>query len=218
MVEAVQRLVAGYRGFRNRYYEQRPDHMRELVERGQSPDVLVIACADSRIDPALLFDSEPGELFVVRNVANLVPSYGPDGNAHGTSAAMEFAVRDLGVRHVVILGHSACGGIGALRATSAGEELPRDFIEPWMQIAAEACPCDADGNVPDQETVEHGGIRVSLRNLMSFPWIAEKVEAGDLLLHGWWVDLQAGRLCSIDPDGDGMTEIVAGEAPSDVAD
>ena len=218
MVETVKRLIAGYRGFRARYYEQRPDRMRQLVEQGQSPDVLLIACADSRIDPALLFDSEPGELFVVRNVANLVPPYGPDDNPHGTSAAMEFAVRDLGVRHIVILGHSACGGIGALRATSAGEEFARDFIAPWMRIAADACPCDADGNVPDQETVEHGGIRVSLANLMTFPWIAEKVAAGDLLLHGWWVDLQAGRLCSIDPDGDAMTELVAGEAPSDVAD
>lgn len=218
MVEAVQRLVAGYRGFRTRYYEQRPDRMRELVERGQSPDVLVIACADSRIDPALLFDSEPGELFVVRNVANLIPPFGPDGNPHGTSAAMEFAVRDLGVCHVVILGHSACGGIRALRVTSAGEELPRDFIEPWMQIAADACPCDADGNVPDQETVEHSSIRVSLRNLMTFPWIAEKVGAGDLFLHGWWVDLHAGRLCSIDPEGDGVTELVAGETTINVAD
>ncbi len=218
MVEAVQRLVAGYRGFRARYYEQRPERMHELAVHGQSPDVLVIACADSRIDPALLFDSEPGELFVVRNVANLVPPYGPDGHPHGTSAAMEFAVRDLGVRHVVILGHSACGGIGALRATSAGEELPRDFIAPWMQIAADACPCDADGNVPDQETVEHAGIRVSLRNLMSFPWVAEKVEAGELHLHGWWVDLQAGRLCSIDPEGDGMTELVAGETTINAAD
>lgn len=216
MVEAVQRLIAGFRGFRARYYEQRPDRMRELVERGQSPDVLLIACADSRLDPALLFDSEPGELFVVRNVANLVPPYGPDAAPHGTSAAMEFAVRDLGVRHIVILGHSACGGIAALRATSAGEEFPRDFIAPWMQIAAQACPCDADGNVPDQETVEHGGIRVSLANLMTFPWVAEKVEAGELNLHGWWVDLRDGRLCSIAADG--VSELVAGAVTPDAAD
>ena len=218
MVEAVQRLIVGYRGFRARYYEQHPDRMRELAEQGQSPDVLIIACADSRVDPALLFNSEPGELFVVRNVANLVPPCGPDDEPHGTSAAMEFAVRDLGVRHIIILGHSACGGIAALRATAAGKDLPRDFIAPWMQIAAEACPCDADGNVPDQEAVEHGSIRVSLGNLMSFPWIADKVGAGDLRLHGWWVDLQSGRLCDIDPESNCMSELVAGRATSDAAD
>ena len=216
MLETVQRLITGYRGFRARYYEQRPDRMRSLVEQGQSPDVLLIACADSRVDPAILFDSEPGDLFVVRNVANLVPPYAPDDEPHGTSAAMEFAVRDLGVRHIIILGHSACGGIQALRATAAGEQLPRDFIAPWMQIAAAACPCDVEGNVPDQETVEHGAIRVSLDNLMTFPWILEKVEAGQLDLHGWWVDLRAGRLCNITSDG--MSELVAGETPLDVTD
>ncbi|MEP4377453.1 MAG: carbonic anhydrase [Alphaproteobacteria bacterium] len=218
MVESVHRLIAGFKGFRARYYEQRPERMKELAEQGQHPDVLLIACADSRIDPALLFDSEPGELFVVRNVANLVPPYGPDENPHGTSSAIEFAVRDLGVRHIVILGHSACGGIQALRATSAGEEFPRDFIAPWMQIAADACPCDADGNVPDQETVEHSCIRVSLNNLMTFPWITERIDAGDLLLHGWWVDLQAGRLCAVDHKGDGIRDLVAGEGELGVAD
>lgn len=217
MVESVQRLVAGFKGFRARYYEQRPERMKELAEQGQHPDVLLIACADSRIDPALLFDSEPGELFVVRNVANLVPPYGPDDNPHGTSSAIEFAVRDLGVRHIVILGHSACGGIQALRATSAGEKFERDFIAPWMQIAAGACPCDADGNVPDQETVEHSGIRVSLSNLMTFPWIAEKIEAGDLHLHGWWVDLQTGRLCAVEREGDGVRDLVAGQGEFGVA-
>ncbi len=218
MVEAEQRLITGYRGFRARYYEQCPERMHDLAVHGQSPDVLFIACADSRIDPALLFDSEPGELFVVRNVANLVPPYGPGENPDATCAAMEFAVRDLGVQHIVILGHSACGGIKALRATMAGEDLPRDFIGPWIQNAADACPCDADGNVPEQEAVEHAGIRMSLRNLMTFPWIAEKVEAGDLHLHGWWVDLLAGRLCDINPDGDGLTQLVAGEIPDNVAD
>lgn len=217
MVESVYRLVAGFKGFRARYYEQRPERMKELAEQGQHPDVLLIACADSRIDPALLFDSEPGELFVVRNVANLVPPYGPDDNPHGTSSAIEFAVRDLGVGHIVILGHSACGGIQALRATSAGEKFERDFIAPWMQIAADACPCDADGNVPDQETVEHAGIRVSLDNLMTFPWITEKIEAGDLHLHGWWVDLQAGRLCAVDLNGDGVRDLVAGQGEFGVA-
>jgi len=218
MVEAVQRLVAGFRGFRARYYEQRPERMHDLALHGQSPEVLLIACSDSRVDPALLLGSEPGELFVIRNVANLVPAYGPDDNPHGTSSAIEFAVRDLGVRHIVVLGHSACGGIQALRASCAGEKSAREFIAPWMEIATDACPCGADGSVPDQETVEHAGIRISLQNLTTFPWIAEKVQAGELHLHGWWVDLQAGRLCMVNLHGDGVEEMVAGEVTFDVAD
>jgi carbonic anhydrase len=210
MVEAIERLVAGFRGFRARYYEQRPERMRELAERGQTPDVMLIACSDSRVDPALLLDSEPGELFIARNVANLVPPYGPDDGLHGTSAALEFAVRDLKVKHIVVLGHSACGGIEALRAARSGTPNRREFIAPWMEIASEACPCGADGDVPEQHAVEQDSIRISLRNLRTFPWIAERIAGGDLKLHGWWVDLEQGRLCAVDPDGTQMDELVTG--------
>ena len=211
MVDAIDRLVAGFRGFRARYYEQRPERMRELSDRGQSPEVMLIACSDSRVDPALLLDSEPGELFIVRNVANLVPPYGPDDGLHGTSAALEFAVRDLGVRHIIVLGHSACGGIEALRATVSGTPNGREFIAPWMEIAAAACPCGAGGTVPDQSTVEQDAIRISLRNLDTFPWIAEKVVSGEIQLHGWWVDLDKGRLCAVNPEKDTMREVVGGK-------
>lgn len=217
MVEAVDRLVAGFRGFRTRNYVQHPERMRDLVTHGQSPEILLITCSDSRVDPALLFGSLPGELFIVRNVANLVPPYWPAENPPGTSAAIEYAVRDLGVGHIVVLGHSACGGIQALRAVTSGEEFPREFIVPWVRTAADACPCDADGNVPDQKTVEHAGIRLSLENLKTFPWVAERLETGDLHLHGLWFDMQAGRLCEIDPAGAGVTELVAGDG-GDVAD
>lgn len=206
MVEAVNRLIAGFRGFRARYYEQRPERMQELSARGQAPEVMVIACSDSRVDPALLLDAEPGELFMVRNVANLVPPYGPDARAHGTSAALEFAVRDLAVRHIIVLGHSACGGIQALRAVGAGQPSEREFIAPWMDIAAEACACSG-GAVPDQQTVEQQSIRISVRNLHTFPWIEERLRAGTLMVHGWWVDLAGGRLVAIDPDG-GATDLV----------
>ncbi len=111
MVDPIDRLIAGFRAFRARHYEARPELMRELVTVGQSPAVMMIACSDSRLDPALLLGTEPGELFIVRNVANLVPPYGPDDGLHGTSAALEFAVRDLGVQHIIVLGHSGCGGI-----------------------------------------------------------------------------------------------------------
>jgi carbonic anhydrase len=217
MVDAIDRLVAGFRGFRARYYEQRPERMRELAEQGQSPEVMLIACSDSRVDPALLLDSEPGEIFIVRNVANLVPPYGPDDGHHGTSAALEFAVRDLGVSHIVVLGHSACGGIQALRAAVSGEPSKREFIAPWVEIAKDACPCDEGDSVPDQSIVERDAIRISLANLKGFPWIAEKVACGQVQLHGWWVDLENGRLCAVDPDNGDMREIVGGELAADGA-
>ena len=214
MVESVHGLIAGYKGFRARYYEQRPERMKELAEQGQSPEVMLIACSDSRVEPAVLLDIEPGELFIARNVANLVPPYGPDENPHGTSSAIEFAVRDLKVRHIVVLGHSACGGIQALRQANKGEpseQGDREFIAPWMKIAEAACPCDAAGNVPGQEDVEQDSIRISLRNLMTFPWISSRVEAGELHLHGWWVDLLAGRLCAVEPNGGAVHDLVVGQ-------
>ena len=215
MVESVYRLIAGFKGFRARYYEQRPERMKELAEQGQSPDVMLIACADSRVDPALLLGSEPGELFVVRNVANLVPPYGPDDGLHGTSAALEFAVRDLKVRHIVVLGHSACGGIEALRAARSGAPGERSFIAPWMEIAAEACPCGIDGAVPEQSQVEQDSVRISLRNLRTFPWINQQINDGTLTLHGWWIDLNTGRLCAIDSDG--VNDLVVGQGEFGVA-
>lgn len=207
MVGAIDGLIAGFRVFRARYYGQRPEHMYELTTRGQSPAVMVIACSDSRVDPALLFATEPGDLFTVRNVANLVPPYTPDSNYHGTSAALEFGVRDLEVAYIVVLGHSACGGIQALREASAGAPADREFIAPWMEIAAAACRCEPGGTVPDPPSVEHEGIRISLKNLRGFPWLEDRVRAGELNLRGWWVDLVDGRLYEIGPDG-GMVDLV----------
>jgi carbonic anhydrase len=214
----IDGLIDGFRAFRTRYYEQQPQRMRELSERGQSPEVLVIACSDSRVDPALLLNAEPGDLFTVRNVANLVPPYHPDTNHHSTSAALEFAVRDLEVRHIVILGHSSCGGIAALRQSAAGTPIERDFIAPWMEIAADACRCAAGESVPDQQAVEHDGIRISLKNLRSFPWVDAQILAGKLTLHGWWVDLAGGRLCAISPDGDAIDLVAAPAEAAGVAD
>jgi carbonic anhydrase len=168
---------------------------------------MVIACSDSRVDPALLFATEPGDLFTVRNVANLVPPYTPDSNYHGTSAALEFGVRDLEATHIVVLGHSACGGIQALREASAGAPVEREFIAPWMEIAAAACRCEAGGAVPDPQSVEHESIRISLTNLHGFPWIEERVQAGALKISGWWVDLAEGKLCEIGPGG-GVFDLV----------
>jgi carbonic anhydrase len=195
---AIERLTAGLRGFRRRYYERQPEDMRRLVEEGQKPEVLMIGCSDSRVDPAILTRATPGELFIVRNVANLVPPYQPDANYHGTSAAIEFAVRSLNVGHIVVLGHAQCGGIRSLLRLRAGETVDGDFIAPWVSIANDACdryvPPEAEGQAG---AAERAGVRGSLDNLMTFPFVRERVEEGRLRLHGWWFDLESGELWEV---------------------
>ena len=201
---ALDRLIAGFRVFRAKYFEQRPGLYEGLASGGQSPEVLVIACSDSRVDPAILLNAEPGELFVVRNVANLVPPYQPDGHYHGTSAALEFAVRDLGVRHIVVLGHSRCGGIDALCRNLAGNPLPREFIGPWVSIAkpaTEACEHQRTDEA-QARAIGHAAVRTSVANLRTFPWVTDAEATGRLALHGWWFDLDAGALLGLDAAGD----------------
>ena len=195
---SLHRMLAGFRKFRDIYYEQRPERIRTLVEDGQHPHVLVIACSDSRVDPAIITQAEPGDLFVVRNVANLVPPYGPDDSYHSTSAALEFAVRDLGVSEIVILGHSHCSGIRALLDKGANAHSDREFIAPWVSIAAKAMHKLDEEN--ESERAAEGGraaLRVSMQNLLSFPWVAERVDAGKIGISGWWFDMQAGQLHGI---------------------
>ena len=161
---------------------------------------MVIACCDSRVDPAQIFDARPGEMFVVRNVANLVPPYVADGTARGTSAAIEFAVRDLGVKHVIVLGHSGCGGIQALIEHTGGKQLGRDFIAPWVSMVAHICAHVPRGPEftanPARRARQIGqrAILASLKNLHEFPWIEERVNTGALDLRGWWFDLEHGEL------------------------
>ena len=203
-MSVIDSLVAGFKAFRVTNFEQRPALYEALVN-GQQPEVLMIACSDSRVDPALLLNSQPGELFVVRNVANLVPPYAPDDNYHGTSAALEFAVRDLKVAHIVVLGHSRCGGMDVLRKASWGEKPDREFIAPWVSIAERACDCigqEAIAGPEGSRLVEQAGLKVSLENLMTFPWVRERVEAGNLTIHGWWFNLEKGELWGIAGSGD----------------
>ncbi len=192
----MQRLIEGYRRFRETAFRENRALYGALVSQGQAPRAMVIGCSDSRVDPAILFGTEPGEIFVVRNVANLVPPYAPSLDHHSTSAALEFAVRSLEVEHVIVLGHARCGGIAALLDSSGA--LGGDFIRPWMQIAAPAreralAEARAGGSDP-QRCCEHEAIKVSLANLESFPWVAERVRAGRLQLHGWYFDLATGEL------------------------
>ncbi|MBP2230683.1 carbonic anhydrase [Azospirillum agricola] len=204
--QPIRQLLAGIKGFRARYYERRPDSMRQLVTEGQHPEILMIGCSDSRVDPALLTQAEPGELFVVRNVANLVPPYQPDGSYHGTSAAIEYAVRSLGVSHVIVLGHAQCGGIQGLIRLRTGQTTDDDFVSPWVSIAGsaldpylggagnEASKADAERLQQNPGVIERAAIRTSVDNLMTFPFVRERVEAGTLSLHGWWFDLESGEL------------------------
>jgi carbonic anhydrase len=196
----MEQLIEGYRRFRASRWESERQRFEELSRYGQRPRALVIACSDSRVDPQMIFDAHPGELFAIRNVANLVPPYAPDAAYHGTSAALEFGVRALKVADLIVMGHALCGGVQALlEGTPDGFG---DFVEPWMAIAeparrrAMAVPAAARQEVCEQEAV-----RLSLANLLTFPWIREAVDAGRLRLHGCYFDTRSGALLVLDRNG-----------------
>ena len=172
-----------------------------LAQQGQRPQALVVGCIDSRVDPGVIFDTAPGEMLTVRNVANLVPPYKPDVAHHGTSAALEFGVRVLGISHIVVLGHGLCGGVQAL--LEGAPVNARDFVAPWMSMAESARERAMRTAAPAerQRFIEHEIIRLSLTNLMSFPWIAEPVVERKLRLHGAWFAIDTGVLTLLKPDG-----------------
>ena len=203
-----QRLSEGYKAF----YYARLRHEREryesLAAEGQKPEIMIIACCDSRAAPETIFDAAPGELFVVRNVANLVPPYKPDGDYHGTSAALEFAVQQLKVKHIVVMGHGRCGGVHAFREQADGavsEPLsPGDFIGKWISImdpASQDIRCGADAGIEiRQRALEEASIRNSLANLMTFPCVRILADKQRLQLHGAWFDISSGDLWIADRD------------------
>ncbi len=195
MNEFPPQLIDGYRSFLAGRLKAEQARYRELAEHGQSPAVMVIGCCDSRVSPEVIFDAGPGELFVVRNVANLVPPYAPDGAYHGVSAALEFAVQALRVKHIVVLGHARCGGIRAF--AEAGTPLsPGDFIGKWMSmIAPTAAAAGPTNHELDYLTrLEHASITTSIANLMTFPCISILAGRGKLHLHGAYFDVATGRL------------------------
>lgn len=190
----ISRLIAGFNSFRSLHYLKRGGAIKELAITGQHPDVCLIACADARVDPAILFNTDPGEVFIIRNVAALVPPYAPDGQYHGTSAAIEYAVRDLEVKHIVVLGHSGCGGIEALTDKSSSLIDQREFIGAWVSLAQEAQRVAGFPDGGGAVEVERASVQLSVTNLAGFPWIAERVASGTLSLHGWRFNLHEGRL------------------------
>lgn len=201
----LKTLIAGFRRFRQRYFMEQPELYQKLVERGQSPKAMVIGCCDSRAHPAHITDTPPGEIFVARNVANLVPPYVDDGKTHGTSAALEFAVKHLKVPHVVVMGHSQCGGIRALMEGRHRGQT-HTFIDPWMAVMAPAremvAEKHADTSLDEQcRLCERAAIGISLDNLLTFPFVKKAVEEGELKLHGWYFDIEQGELYERQTDG-----------------
>jgi carbonic anhydrase len=194
-------LLAGYRRFRSEQWPERRRLFEVLADRGQSPRTMVVACADSRVDPSMIFDTGPGELFVARNVAGLVPPYGPDPAHHGTSAALEFAVRVLRVQELIVMGHGLCGGVRALLRGVPPEAS--DFVGNWMHIAdaARDTALSCSGEDEQQLCAEQEVVKLSVGNLRTFPWVAEREAAGSLTLHGAHFDVRFGRLALLTREG-----------------
>ena len=192
-----QQLIDGYRAFLIGRLRHEQDRYRDLGESGQSPEIMVIGCCDSRVSPEAIFDARPGELFVVRNVANIVPPYAPDQRAHGVSAALEFGIGALKIKHIVVLGHAQCGGVRAY-AEDAEPLSPGDFIGNWMKLMAPAA--DKVGtrgalSPADYLTrLEQANVVNSLENLMTFPRLRKLIERGQVVVHGAYFGVATGQL------------------------
>lgn len=192
-MNSISDLLNGYRAFRDGPYKQQVD-LYESLGKGQSPNIMIIGCADSRADPADIFNAAPGQLFVVRNVANLVPPYEETDGLHGVSAALEFAVGSLNVGHIVVMGHGGCGGVQA--SLMAAEDRPLgQFIGPWVKLLDSARDEVLDtGSADPQTDLEHAGVGASISNLMTFPFVRDAVASGALELHGAWFAIAHGEL------------------------
>jgi carbonic anhydrase len=212
----VSKFLSGFKRFQHNYLGARRSYFDRLVHEGQHPNALVVACCDSRCDPALLTDCDPGDMFVVRNVANLVPPHTQAGSFAGTTSAIAFAVRNLEVEHIIVMGHAHCGGIRALMAQTTPSCNEDELITKWLSIAEDACN-KVMQEFPDSameikaKTCEQAAILISLGNLMSYPWIRRRVEAGELQLLGWYFDMPNGELLQYEPDSGEFRVLVAGQ-------
>jgi carbonic anhydrase len=192
-------LIEGHRRFlRDRHAPDKGRYL-QLAELGQTPTALVIACSDARVDVSAIFDAEPGALFILRNVANLVPPYEPEGKYHGTSAAVEYAALTLKVPHIIVLGHSRCGGVAAYRERSKGADAG-GFIGSWLTLLDDLTALESDVAAHGRDTAfELAAIRSSLKHLRSFPFVREREEAGLLALHGLYFDIASGTIIALEP-------------------
>ncbi|WNY25300.1 carbonic anhydrase [Methanolapillus millepedarum] len=200
----LNNLIRGFNRFHHRFFES-DNYLYDKLRHGQSPKTLIIGCSDSRVDPAILTDCKPGDIFVVRVVGNLVPPYEPDTKFHGVSSSIEYAVRFLKVEHIIILGHSSCSGINLLMTENDEQETESEFINSWVDIALPA------KNIVQKEMIgkpfeiqckvcEQAAMILSLENLMTFPWIAERVENNKLSLHAWYFELETGNIHNYDTE------------------
>lgn len=189
MQATLKKLLSGYQDFRRQYAAGNHSVMQSLASQGQKPEVMIIGCCDSRVDPSLILQCHPGDLFVVRNVANIVPPYECDEKHHGTSAALEFGVCQLNIKHLIILGHSQCGGIHALLN---GASTKNDFIANWVS-QIHVTPSDADPDI-----VAKNALTQSYRHCLSFPWIKSRLDEGTLMIHRWFFDIKTGEISAYD--------------------
>ncbi|MEX0838114.1 MAG: carbonic anhydrase [Parvibaculum sp.] len=211
-MDTIDSLIDGYRAFRAGAYKQNEARYQALAARRQRPKAMIIACCDSRADPAMIFSSDPGELFVVRNVANLVPPYQPDGNYHGTSAALEFGINALEITEIIVMGHASCGGIEALYDAGCGHPPEGEFISAWMSLATgvETAVREAHGDLDKAallRLMEQRAVVQSLEMLRTFPFVAKREADGRLRLHGWFYGIGSGKLSIYDAKTDRFAEV-----------
>jgi len=192
-------LIDGYHRFRTEVWPSERARYEALAHWGQSPETMIVACSDSRVDPQMIFGAVPGELFVVRNVAGLVPPYAPDAMAHGTSAALEFGVKVLRVRRLVALGHAQCGGVKAIAL--GAPPTARDFIASWADVAAPAMTAAREKGVLNPAGIEAEVLRLSRDNMLTFPWISERVASGALSVEAYYFDIHTGVLSKLGEEG-----------------
>jgi len=199
MTHLPTHLADRFQRFKFRHFAPNQDHYEELATYGQNPDTMIISCCDSRVEPELIFNAMPGEMFVVRNVANLVPPYETSGRYHGVSTAIEFAVMNLRVKHIVVLGHSGCGGVKAALDKSAAIETEAQFISRWMSMLDESrltvlARHQTKSHADRVRALELEGIKSSIRNLRTFPFVKDLEDKGRLTLHGSHFDIATGAL------------------------
>ncbi|WP_455479357.1 carbonic anhydrase [Bartonella sp. B23] len=204
MTHLPERLLNGYRSFIKHCFSHRTAHYQKLALEGQKPEILIIACCDSRAAPEIIFNAKPGEIFVLRNVANLVPPFSPDRQYHATSAGLEYAVQLLEVKHIIVLGHAYCGGVNTALKETYRSLTSDDFIGQWINLlvpAAKKIVSNKALTVREQQTtLEQLSICHSLKNLETFPWIKIRKDQGILTLHGAWFDISSGELWTIEQE------------------
>ncbi|MGH1456282.1 MAG: carbonic anhydrase [Alphaproteobacteria bacterium] len=196
-----EKLVSGYKRFLTHDFPDHEGRYQTLAADGQSPKIMVIGCSDSRVNPDLIFNSKPGDLFVVRNVANLVPPYQPDDKMHSTSAALEFAVKALKVDHIVVLGHSLCGGVKACCEAVSGGVVEGEFIPRWTSLLHDCAKGIQQQNLPEDEfstAVEKAAVETSIANLKTFPFVMEAKKERGMILHGAYFDVRNAQLYALD--------------------